>query len=289
MLNKTVLILGGSGLLGTSLSGPLENAGYEVISHSRARQSKNNIDFTDEKSSIYFLEKIKPDVVINLIAIADVDFCEIHPNLAYRANILTVKNISNWIKKNKECLLIHISTDQVYDGVGPHSEDLITLRNYYAFSKYAGELVLENIPCLILRTNFFGKSKVEGKASFSDWIYSATQNNNLITVFEDVFFSPLSMKTLANILIIAIQQRLYGLYNLGSRDGLSKAEFAYLFVKELGLPTQNMTNGRLSGTPRMLKAQRPTDMRLNCQKIEGAMQIVLPTLAEEINSACKEY
>ena len=46
----------------------------------------------------------------------------------------------NYSKKNKKTRLIHISTDQVYDGKGFFSEKNINLSNYYAFSKYIGEL-----------------------------------------------------------------------------------------------------------------------------------------------------
>ena len=51
------------------------------------------------------------------------------------------------------------------------TEEQIKIRNYYAFSKYAGELAAIQVPSTILRTNFVGRSKVSHRESLTDWVY----------------------------------------------------------------------------------------------------------------------
>ncbi|MFK5108567.1 hypothetical protein ACI394_28930, partial [Klebsiella pneumoniae] len=79
-----------------------------------------------------------------------------------------------------------------------HAERDVTITNYYAFSKYAGELAAAAVDGVNLRTNFYGPSHCEGRASFSDWLIRSFRQSSPITVFEDVYFSPLSITRLCS-------------------------------------------------------------------------------------------
>src|SRR5256885_13003403 len=81
---------------------------------------------------------LAPDVVVNLAGLTDVDECERKPQLAYLTNVRIVENLGQWIRDGgNKSYLVQVSTDQVYDGPGPHKEHDVTLGNYYGFSKYA--------------------------------------------------------------------------------------------------------------------------------------------------------
>jgi dTDP-4-dehydrorhamnose reductase len=68
--------------------------------------------------------KAAPDIIINLAALANVDICERHPQLAYLSNVKIVENLASSIRNLPiRCHLVHLSTDQVYDGAGPHREE----------------------------------------------------------------------------------------------------------------------------------------------------------------------
>jgi dTDP-4-dehydrorhamnose reductase len=232
---------------------------------------------------------INPDVIVNLIGLTDVDRCEEQPNEAFLANVRTVENITNWIKQEKtSCHLVHISTDHVYDGANLHSEVPVTLTNYYAFSKYAGELAASSVSSTILRMNFFGRSNCTKRISLTDWLYRALSNGDHIQVFEDVLFSPLSMTTLSENIEMIIQKKPIGVFNLGSRAGMSKADFAFAFAEELNLPTRTMTR-TTTDKVMFLKTYRPKDMRLDSSKFENILGVKLPLLIDEIKRVAKEY
>jgi len=283
-----ILVTGAKGLLGTSLVINLKKHNYDVIEHSRSQNADVDTDLSDFTQVCSLLDQKRPDYVINLAALTNVDECEKHPNKAYQANVLIVENISNWIHKtNNSCHLIHISTDQVYDGKGADKEENISLTNYYAFSKYASELAVKHIPCTVLRTNFFGPSQCKERTSISDWLIESLSNKKTITVFDDVYFSPLSIDSLIKMIIAVVMKPRAGIYNLGSKKGLSKAEFAFELAKVMELPVDYVTRGTSKDVK--LLACRPKDMRMDSSKFEKDFEVVLPTLLQEIQSMKGAY
>ena len=285
---KTILILGASGLLGKNLTDKLQDSPYTLLTHSRNSDTDYKFDLSNASLVRNNLNRIKPDIIFNLAANTNVDICEGNKHMAYSDNVTSVQNISSWLNNSPaNCRLIHISTDQLYDGRGPHKEIDSKAMNYYAHSKLLSEAPVLNSKGLVLRTNFFGKSNVKERLSFSDWIYSALVEKTKITVFDDIYFSPLSMETLTKLLSELVVSDLIGLYNLGSNNGMSKASFAYKFAMYLGMNSSNISVGSQESSS--LLAYRPKDMRMCCKKFEEDFKLDLPNLEEEIKKVAGEY
>lgn len=283
-----ILVTGAKGLLGESLIPYLQKCRHVVFLHSRDSGGDVSADLTDFCQVSKALNNITPEIIINLVALTNVDECENNPNKAYLANVHSVENLSRWIQGNHaKCHLIHISTDQVYDGIGPHKEIDVTLSNYYAFSKYASEIVASSVSSTVLRTNFFGPSHCLGRMSLSDWIIRSLKNKIAINVFDDIYFSPLSINRLVELIELIVRKPNPGTFNLGSRDGLSKADFAFHLAETMGLPKKYMTKN--SSSNGKLSTYRPKDMRMNSSKFEDKFGIILPTLKQEIESMKGAY
>ena len=155
-MQKKLLILGSKGLLGSEFTNNIYISNWEIIKHSRNQTDCFNVDLSSINDTKKLLNRVDPDTILNLTGLTNVDHCEKHPNDAYIGNVKIIENLTSWILKNKqETHLIQISTDQIYDGPGPHSENNISLNNYYAFSKYTGKLVAKKVNSTILKTNFF--------------------------------------------------------------------------------------------------------------------------------------
>lgn len=284
-----VLVTGATGLLGTALVPLLQGRGHLVTRLSHTRVTGINTDLTSYEQTERALAQVRPEIIINLVALTDVDRCEMHPHEAYLLNVKPIQNICAWILANdQKCHLVHISTDQVYDGKGPHAEGELTIRNHYAMSKLAGELATAAVPTTILRTNFVGRSLREGRISFTDWLHGALRGTAPITVFDDVMFSPLAIRTLCDCIERSIHERPLGIFNLGSRDGMSKADFACVFAAVTGLPANNLQRAKASAVVRFA-ARRPTDMRMKCDRFEERMGLRLPRLIEEIHLLAHDY
>lgn len=282
-----VLLTGSSGLLGRTLGVTLESNGWVVIRHGRQAGDLTG-DLTDRLIASEVVQRSKADFIVNLAALTDVDRCEAYPSEAYAHNTRIVENLVSGISCSPiPAHLVQVSTDQVYDGPGPHSEDDVTLTNYYGFSKYAGELAARGVASTILRTNFFGRSRCASRASFSDWIVRALERGDSVRVFEDVWFNPLSLERLSEFICLVLERGVMGVFNLGSHEGMTKAEFCFTIAQKLNLPTATMN--RAKSTDAALRAYRPTDMRMDCRRFETTYGVILPTLEQEIESIKRCY
>lgn len=278
-----ILITGGTGLLGCPLSGHLRTKGYGVAVCGFSNNANHTADLTSRHETFEVLDDIRPDCIINLVALTDVDKCQENPDLAYRLNVKVVENIAHWIhRRSVGTKLIHISSDQVYDGVGESIEEDVVLTNIYAFSKYASECPALSVGGVVLRTNFFGYSQLEGRLSFSDWLIQSFKKQEPIKLVTDVFFNPLSITTLVDCIEKACIDYIPGVYNLGSNQGMSKGEFARKLAKVLSLDDANAKD--VSVVDINLRAYRPKDMRMDVAKFENAFKINLPTLESELEN-----
>jgi len=290
-MTKKVLIIGGSGMLGTSLLNYLQgiNEYYILFSQSFSKGGKYRGDFRDVNESSSFLDEIKPDIIINLAALTNVDKCEINQNDAYLLNVKIVENITFWLKNNKFSKLLHISTDHIYDSLSLNSENDVVIKNSYALSKYAGELACDLERTIILRTNFIGRSLLESRKSFSDWLITSLNNNDEISVLKDVYFSPLEINDLCKYIHLSMLNiDTTGIYNLGSCDSINKADFCLSIGRKLGFSCENIKVIEAKDAA-FLKTTRPTGMGMNCEKFMKSFNTKLPTISETIEKVIEAY
>lgn len=286
-MNSKVLIIGAYGLLGTTLSDYLKKKKYIVFKAGTSEKS----DYTFDASKKDLLEKnihtINPNYVINLSAITNVDYCESNSAKAFLVNTEIPKNIS-LLANLFNFKFIHISTDQVYSGKGPHIEEITNPLNIYSKSKLAGEEAVLKCEGIILRTNFVGKSKTEDRISFTDWLFANAKNNlENMTLFDDVFFNPIHIDELCNFIYIVLQNFKSGIFNVGSSDSISKAEFGLQFLKKFEFRTSLISITSIEDSK--LKAVRPKDMSMNINKTAKNFNWIAPSMNNTISSCIEEY
>lgn len=149
---SNVLILGGSGLVGSALVQYLNKCGLSVNAPSRMM-----LDVLDFRALSDYISKHEPDLIFNCVGYTRVDKAESEPEQAVLYNRDLPKVLGQNIK-GKKSFLVHYSTDFVFNGrkKEPYEpEDTTDPLCVYGASKLAGEqelkkLELEN--CAILRT-----------------------------------------------------------------------------------------------------------------------------------------
>lgn len=286
-MKKKIIIFGSRGNLGTYLINYLRNK-YRIISE---ESLKKKINFENVSEIKKILQKYKPQTVINLIAKTDVDECEINKQLAKKSNQIVVKNIIKAIKgANNKCHFIHISTDQVYRGTtySKNLEKSANPINYYGQTKLWGENeALKIQSSTILRTNFIGTNKIKDKNSLSDWIVKSLRKNKKIKTYSNIIFSPLYIKTLCKYINTVVRKKNYGIYNLGSKNSISKYNFSIMLCKKLKL-NKNLIKKTIYNT-NLSRAKRPLKMSLNINKFEKIFNVKLPSIQNEIRLTVKDY
>ena len=162
-----ILITGATGQIGWQLQRTLAPLG-EVIASTRSQ-----LDFTRPEAAAEFIRESKPDIVVNAAAYTAVDRAESEPDLAHTVNAETPARIAEELARTRG-LLIHYSTDYVFDGSkpSPYDEDDSTgPLNVYGRTKLAAEQAIAASGCahLILRTT---------------WVYDIRGQNFLRTVLR---------------------------------------------------------------------------------------------------------
>ena len=283
---KKILIFGAYSNLGKIISKDL-TLKFKILKVGRGLGSQIRIkNYTNIPDII---KKTSPDIIINLIAETNVDYCEKNKKIAKVSNVETVKKIVEGIEKIKKIVkFIHFSTDQVYSKkkVANKENDAHPI-NYYAKTKLQSEGIALKCRAIVIRVNFIGKQSIKKKTSLTDWVYYSIKKNNPMYGFKNIFFNPVHTSTISKILIKIInKKKMTGIFNLGSRNYISKNNFIKIFLNKsnklnLLRPIDYKKNNSL--------AIRPLNMVMNCKKIEKKLSIVMPTIKKEINKSLKEY
>ncbi len=217
-----VLIAGGKGLLGTNLA-PLFEKTYDLTIC-----DLDTWDITERQSGENYINKIRPDVVINLAAITDVDGCEdTKKELAERINGYGAGVVARLCKEH-DIRFVHLSTDYVFDGAKtlPYKEnDPTNPLSVYGKTKLAGEKeALEKNPSsLIIRAQgLYGK----GGENFITKVVKMAKQGGAIRVVSDQRSSPTYTKDLAEPLIALIEKGKTGIYHLANSGSCTWLDFA---------------------------------------------------------------
>ena len=289
---KKIFITGASGKLGSYLY-PILKKEFKILGTSNKKKISNfkKIDLLDNSNLRKQLNKFNPDIIIHLAALTNVDLCEKDFDLAYKTNILATNNVVNWcLETNSSVKFIYISSDQVYNSKTLNSEESkIDPLNLYALSKIISEeLVCQLTNAIILRTNFFGKSMIK-KQSFSDWAIKSFRRKKSFFLVDDVFFSPLRMKTISEIISKILKKKYlknYGIYNLGSKDGISKKSLALKFASILSVKNKLFETKKIN---EICDIKRSKNMKMNVLKFEKTFSIALPKVQKEIKNEIINY
>ena len=280
-----ILLLGSSGLLGKSLYLSLSK-NYKVIHNGLTRRKKDLIKI----KNLEFLLNYKPNLIINCSGETSIEDCEKYKKRSYNKNVNFLKKLFFLRKKkNLSFKLIHFSTDQVYNHknfVKNNENCRPKILNYYTRTKFLSENIVKKNGGMVLRTNFFGKSKTN-KDSFTDWIFRSFTGVEKFFLFDDIFFSPLRISSICKYINIIIKNDIKsGIFNLGSKNGMSKYKFSKEFAKYTKIYSKNFT---VLKSKKFFKIRRPSYMIMNCKKFEKSYKIKLPLLIKEIKKESKEY
>ncbi len=271
---QKIIITGAFGQLGRACLKVLKNnynmlavdlqipADYEGADSARA-------DITSPEA-VKDLLSFKPEIILNLAAMTNVDACESNSEDAKKINTEAVK----LLQQDFEGHFIQMSTDYIFNGKnGPYSEDdLPDPLSVYGRTKLAAEKWLINNckKLTIMRTNVV-YSHGNSKASFVKWVVDSLEKGNPIKVVIDQWNNPTWTCALAEVLEKAIVKKLYGLFNYGGAEVMSRFDFARKIAHEFKLEKaliSPITTAELNQT-----AVRPLKGGLKTEKLEKALGI----------------
>ena len=289
-----ILLTGKDGQVGFALHKKLLSFG-EVIATGR-----HELDLANPDAIKAFIDKNKPDIIINPAAYTQVDKAESEKLLAYQINAIAPQVLAEKASEFN-IPIIHFSTDYVFDGLKqePYLEtDEGSPQSVYGQTKWEGEeAVRQHKKHIILRTSWVFSSHGQ---NFLQTILKLIQEKFSLNVVNDQKGTPTSSEVLADVtfsIVKAISNKHnckdFGTYHVASSGDTDWFHYACFIVDEaidLGLKT-SMTSKDIKPIPTSLyptSAKRPMNSMLDTTKIKKTFMLESPHWEVEVKRILKE-
>ena len=284
---KRILVTGISGFLGRYVARSLKDHSAVLGTYHSHQTALNGcelacLDVADAEGVRAVFRRFRPDVVVHTAALGDVDACERHPDEAHRVNVQGTESIAR-AAVEVGARLIYISTDQVYDGVKGHYDevDVALPLMVYGRTKLEGEHRVATVcrDAVVLRLALMYGWGTPTRLNFVDWLAEQLHAGQEVPLFVDQFRTPLFVAQAAEAvgrLIEAPEVR--GVFNLGGGERVNRYAFGLKFCEVFDLPKHSLKPVEMPTRPQM--AARPRDCSLNSTKISALLHITPLTVVE---------
>ncbi len=280
-----VLDVGGTGLLGQHIGQEALRRGHQVIATYRGPRAPEDeriewhrLDLRDSDAVSGLVRSVEPNLVLNAAAMTDVDRCEADPGEAKSVNETAAGHLA-FLSKEVGAAFVHISTDYVFDGTGPATEDTEPRPlNAYGETKLFGERVVRKAhaePIILRLSSVFGWNRLSSKTNAVTWILQKLEAGQEVPLFSDQKVTPTYAKTAAEVAFDLWDHQISGLFHVSCPDCASRVEMGRAVADVF-----RISNPRLHPIPLgsvALRAKRPLAPCLVVRKVEETLKRPMPT------------
>jgi len=262
--NRTILLLGSSGMLGQELKHVFQSARSADLKMSLICRTSMDLDIADLESVRKALQEVQPDIVMNAAAYTDVDGCEKNKERAERVNGLGPAYLAEACR-DVSALLVHFGSDYVFDGLKDQPyrcADIVNPLSQYGRSKWSGERAILQSECkhLIVRTSwlFGGMGR-----NFVEAILTRANAGEPLRVVDDQVGCPTYAVDLALAVAELLARRATGVFHFTNSGYCSWHEFAVEILRRAKIAA---TVTAISTAELNRPAPRPAYSVLDCSR-----------------------
>jgi dTDP-4-dehydrorhamnose reductase len=234
-------------------------------------------DVRDYAQMYATIQKFNPDLIINLAALTDLEYCEQNNEHSWLTNALGAENLA-LISRKLHVPHVYISTAGIFAGEKEFFNDFDEPNplSVYAKSKYYGEKFVEKYldKFFIFRAGWMMGGGLKKDKKFVNKIYKQIKaGKKELFVVDDKLGTPTYTISFARAIFKVVETDLYGLYNQVCEGNCSRFDVAHEFVKLLGLEDEiNITKVNSNHFKNEYFAPRPyseklLNLKLNARKI----------------------
>lgn len=280
-----ILVTGASGQLGSELKKNGFSLWDEVFYTDLAE-----LDITDYQAVEKFVKANDIDTIINCAAYTATERAEEEPDAAAAINTLAVTNLAK-IARKEDCLLVHISTDYVFDGntTVPYTEkDAASPLNIYGKTKLAGEEAVRRSGCfyIIIRTSWL--YSVFGNNFVKNMLRLAAERSE-IKVIDDQIGSPTYAGDLARAIIGIVSNNdcieHEGIYHYSNSGECSWYGFVSEIIRQAKLDCKIIP---VTAADFPSRVKRPAYSVLDTTKIKNTFEVEVPVWQEALGRMLQE-
>lgn len=263
------LITGSNGQLAKEFVRTLGATDHEVTAPPEEELDVSDLNAVQEAIAYY-----KPELILNCAAYNFVDKAEADFDAAYRVNAVGAKNLAIACKRHN-VLLVHFSTDYVFDGSKEDfytEEDCPNPINNYGKTKLSGErsIAEETEDFLLFRLSWvFG----EGKQNFFYNLMKWAEKNHVLRVVCDEISVPTYTEDVVKVTTLAVDKGLRGTFHLTNSGYATRYEVARHFFETLGREKLILP---VSSNYFAVAAKRPRFSAMSNRRICKALDLTIP-------------
>ncbi|MFK7809524.1 MAG: NAD(P)-dependent oxidoreductase [Saprospiraceae bacterium] len=287
---KTLLLTGASGFLG-----------YQFCQHPQSDWNiigtyhKNPkgifpgtkaipLNLLDSTAIESIIQKVKPDAVLHLAANSSTGFCEKHPAQSYKINVIASANLAEICTK-QNIHLVFTSSEQVYNGAKKtytDSDEANPINTYGKQKAEAEKQILKIRPTAAIAriAVLFGNQENSAYCFMNDWLGKWSRGEE-VTAFHDEVRSFLSARSAVEALLLLLNKKEKGIFNIGGADAMSRYAFAQLLAENFGY--ENARIKSLSRLDIIGGEKRPASLVLDNIRITD-LGFEPKSIAEELDS-----
>lgn len=280
-MRKKILLTGSTGMLGTAIA--REWASKYDLSHLGGREDFNFL------SGDYDLlgKKYNPQVIVHTAALTNVEYCESHENETMRVNGESVRKLIEVFPKSK---FVFISSDAVFP---PNTHmavenSRVDPQTIYGRAKILGEKYTgATDKGISIRTTIVGKNMMKLGHSLSEWIVESLRAGKSITLYDDVWFTPIDVWHFADALEWVVANEVPGILHIGGGQRVTKYEYGLALTRSMKLPDTLIKKGSLSDAKS--QPRRSNEMSLDSTLYTKLSGRKLPDLEEVARMVATKY
>jgi dTDP-4-dehydrorhamnose reductase len=292
-----ILLFGKNGQVGWELQRSLAPLGEIIALDFDAKNMCG--DFSNPEGLAQTIRTVAPDVIVNAAAHTAVDKAESELELARTLNAVAPGVLAREAK-SINALLVHYSTDYVFDGQGdkPWIEtDATAPLSVYGATKLEGEKLIQQSGCkhLIFRTSWVYAAR---GGNFAKTMLRLAAERDSLSVINDQIGAPTGADLLADVTAHAMRStirepELCGLYHLvagGETSWHGYANFVIEFARRTGVPVKVAAEA-IKAVPTSefrTAATRPLNSRLNTSKLQQTFGLNIPHWQEGVTRMLSE-
>jgi dTDP-4-dehydrorhamnose reductase len=292
-----LLLLGKGGQVGWELQRSLAPLGELVALDFDSTEL--NADFSRPEQLAETVLKVRPDVIVNAAAHTAVDKAESEPDFARKLNA-TSPGIVAEAAQQIGALMVHYSTDYVFDGSGSKSwkeDDATGPLSVYGSTKLEGEqLVAQHCAKhLIFRTSWVYAAR---GGNFAKTMLRLAKERERLTVIDDQFGAPTGAELLADVTAHAIRATLQDPAKTGLYHAVAGGETTWCGYARFVLEQARQAGVELKAGPEQVEAvptsafptpaTRPANSRLDTRKLQSTFGLVLPPWQQGVARMLRE-
>jgi len=279
-----IVLLGANGQVGWELQRALAPLG-ELVILARGGASGLCGDLSQTDALVRTLDILSPHVIVNAAAYTAVDKAESEPERARAINTEAPDVLARWAAQH-DALLIHYSTDYVFDGSGSEAwtEDNVTAPlSVYGRTKRDGECAVRDSGCrhLLFRTSWVYAAR---GGNFAKTMLDLARQRDRLQVVADQIGAPTGAELIADVTAhtlraAVVAPTLSGTYHLAAAGQTSwhdYAAFVFETARNLGVQLKLSELAPILSAAWPTPAQRPLNSRLDTARLRSTFELSLP-------------